>query len=148
MLHWKEFSAWVTIDGKVTPELNAETSEEKTVTCWIASELGKRFAVTVHWENSAYHDDTLGYVKMDGNRCGGRMIYCDMVPLGRRESRTVQRSDLLFFRPWNSPVRFLLFPCPLFIVTFFRRRLSEGCTTSESATRHHRAHHPPSSRNR
>ena len=42
MLHWKEFSAWVTIDGKEVVEYDVETSEdEKTVTCWIASELGK-----------------------------------------------------------------------------------------------------------
>jgi hypothetical protein len=42
MLHWQEFSAWVTIEGVEAPEYAVEVSEdEKTVTCWIPSELGK-----------------------------------------------------------------------------------------------------------
>jgi hypothetical protein len=42
MLHCKEFSAWVSIEGKVTEEYGVEISEDqKSVTCWIPSELGK-----------------------------------------------------------------------------------------------------------
>jgi hypothetical protein len=42
MLHWKEFSAWVTIEGVEAQEYAVEVSEdEKTVTCWTPSELGK-----------------------------------------------------------------------------------------------------------
>lgn len=41
-MHLKEFKAWITIDGKEAVEYDVQTSEDqKTVTCWIASELGK-----------------------------------------------------------------------------------------------------------
>ncbi|KAJ7121338.1 hypothetical protein C8R43DRAFT_1033888 [Mycena crocata] len=79
MLHWKDFSAWISIDGTETPEYDIEMSEDKkTVTCWIASELGKTFSI--HWRNSSYHHDTSGIVKMDGNSCGGQIIYGRTLP--------------------------------------------------------------------
>ncbi|KAJ6508064.1 hypothetical protein DFH09DRAFT_275412 [Mycena vulgaris] len=78
-MHWNEFSAWLTIDGNVAPEFDVETSEDqKTVTCWIASELGKTFAV--HWKNSSYYHDTIGRVKMDGTPCGGSLIRKQFLP--------------------------------------------------------------------
>ncbi|KAJ7141254.1 hypothetical protein C8R44DRAFT_763071 [Mycena epipterygia] len=79
MLSWKEFSAWITIDGIETPEYSVETSEDQnTVTCWIASELGKKFSI--HWENSSYRTHTAGEVKMDGNKCQAKLIYGHLVP--------------------------------------------------------------------
>ncbi|KAJ7656665.1 hypothetical protein B0H17DRAFT_993018 [Mycena rosella] len=73
MHHHSGFSAWVTIDGKEAIEYDLETSEDQnTVTCWIPSELGKRFVV--HWKNSAYHHDTLGQVSMDGTWAAGQFI--------------------------------------------------------------------------
>jgi hypothetical protein len=92
MLHAKGFSAWVTINGEEALEFDIETSEdEKTMTCWIASEVGKvRLAATVHrwpsgidtmsktfavhWKNLSYYQDTTGNLKMDGNSCGGVVI--------------------------------------------------------------------------
>lgn len=42
MLQFREFFAWVSIDGVEAPEYGVEISEDqKSVTCWIASELGK-----------------------------------------------------------------------------------------------------------
>ncbi|KAJ7267644.1 hypothetical protein B0H12DRAFT_1068047 [Mycena haematopus] len=42
MLQWKEFLTWITIDGKEVIEYDVQTSKDKkTVTCMIASELGK-----------------------------------------------------------------------------------------------------------
>ncbi|KAJ6594448.1 hypothetical protein B0H19DRAFT_1095537 [Mycena capillaripes] len=73
MLHWKEFSAWVTIDGEEVAEYNVETSEDaKTVTCWIASELGKKFSVC--WKKSYWPQDVTGYTKVDGIGCGGKVL--------------------------------------------------------------------------
>ncbi|KAJ7162060.1 hypothetical protein C8R46DRAFT_342870 [Mycena filopes] len=73
MLQFREFSAWITIDGQQTPEYAVEVSEDKrTVTCWIASELGKRFSVD--WRNSSYPHLTRGRVAVDGNYCGGKLI--------------------------------------------------------------------------
>ncbi|KAF7376580.1 hypothetical protein MSAN_00074400 [Mycena sanguinolenta] len=83
----KEFSAWVCIDGKEVPEYSIEVSEaDKTVTCWIASELGKKFSV--HWKSS-FSGGTCGQVKMDGTECGGSLMrypstaYIDGVTDGR-----------------------------------------------------------------
>ncbi|KAJ7933800.1 hypothetical protein B0H13DRAFT_1592038 [Mycena leptocephala] len=79
MLHCKEFSAWVSIEGKVTEEYGVEISEDqKSVTCWIPSELGKKFSV--QWKNESYYHDTRGRVKMDGNYCGGKVIYARKIP--------------------------------------------------------------------
>ncbi|KAJ7141252.1 hypothetical protein C8R44DRAFT_763065 [Mycena epipterygia] len=79
MPHWKEFKAWVTVDGKEAPEYAIEMSEDqKTVTCWIASELGKTFSV--NWTNVSFHGSTVGEVKMDGNSCGGKLIFGRTLP--------------------------------------------------------------------
>lgn len=42
MLQYKEFSAWIVIEGEEAQEFNVEASEdEKKVSCWIPSEVGK-----------------------------------------------------------------------------------------------------------
>ncbi|KAJ7680834.1 Alpha/Beta hydrolase protein [Mycena polygramma] len=80
MLQSKEFSAWVSIEGQEVPEYDVEISDDKkTITCWIASELGKKFSV--HWKNSSYRETTLGTIKMDGNSCGGKYIYAQNLPV-------------------------------------------------------------------
>ncbi|KAJ7467188.1 hypothetical protein FB451DRAFT_407873 [Mycena latifolia] len=74
MLQWKEFSAWITIDGKVAPEFDVKTLEdEKEVACWIPSKLGKTFEL--HWKNSFYRHNTMGNIKVDGSECGGMIIH-------------------------------------------------------------------------
>ncbi|KAJ7661647.1 hypothetical protein B0H17DRAFT_1020300 [Mycena rosella] len=74
-----KFSAWVSIDGREAAEYAVETSDDQqTVTCWIASELGKKFSV--HWKNTSYYHDTSGHVKMDGKPCGGRIIRGHTLP--------------------------------------------------------------------
>ncbi|KAJ7354654.1 hypothetical protein DFH08DRAFT_49488 [Mycena albidolilacea] len=79
MLLWKDFSAWLCIEGKEAPEYDVEVSEdERTVTCWIASELGKKFSV--HWTNSSFYQCTTGRVKMDGTDCGGKTISGRILP--------------------------------------------------------------------
>ncbi|KAJ7879592.1 hypothetical protein B0H14DRAFT_3858440 [Mycena olivaceomarginata] len=81
MLHSprNEFSAWVCIDGEKAPEYDVKISEDgRTVTCWIASELGKEFSV--HWTNSSFAGCTAGQVRMDGAECGGKVIYGNVLP--------------------------------------------------------------------
>ncbi|KAJ7761012.1 hypothetical protein B0H16DRAFT_557407 [Mycena metata] len=79
MLHFKEFSAWIMIEGKEAPEYDVQVSEdEKTVTCYIAAEIGKKFSV--HWKNASYNQDTSGRVKTDGNACGGKILRCGSLP--------------------------------------------------------------------
>ncbi|KAI3615208.1 hypothetical protein WG66_003675 [Moniliophthora roreri] len=49
MLHFKEFSAWVTIDGAPAEELGVEVSKDSNmVTCWIQSEEGKAFEINAN----------------------------------------------------------------------------------------------------
>ncbi|KAJ6508071.1 hypothetical protein DFH09DRAFT_1050306 [Mycena vulgaris] len=79
MLSREGFSAWITIDGKEATEYDVETSDDqKTVTCWIPSELGKIFSV--NWKISAYPQDTIGLVEVDGNMCGGPIVYTHSLP--------------------------------------------------------------------
>lgn len=54
MLQYKEFSAWITIEGTEAKEFSIEVSEdEKKVTCWIASEVGKVCVVSASSSRSA-----------------------------------------------------------------------------------------------
>ncbi|KAJ7680829.1 hypothetical protein DFH06DRAFT_1290564 [Mycena polygramma] len=69
----KDFNAWITIDGEPAEEYDVETSEDqKTVTCWIASQLGKKFSV--HCRVPPLPTCVAGYVKMDGVRCGSTVL--------------------------------------------------------------------------
>ncbi|KAJ7162089.1 hypothetical protein C8R46DRAFT_1222224 [Mycena filopes] len=72
MLQFKEFSAYITIDGQPAPEYAVEVSEdERTVTCWIASELGKvRFSVD--WRTTSCgpaHLKDLGVIHLTISAC-------------------------------------------------------------------------------
>ncbi|KAJ6508065.1 hypothetical protein DFH09DRAFT_1374826 [Mycena vulgaris] len=84
----KAFSAWVVIEGKKATEYGVETTDDmrrsprqlsegyqKTVSCYIASELGKKFAIC--WKNDSYPHTTFGSVTMDGSPSGGIVIYAE-----------------------------------------------------------------------
>ncbi|KAJ7451851.1 hypothetical protein B0H11DRAFT_1821790 [Mycena galericulata] len=73
------FSAWITIEGSNSKaeEFDAQTTQ-KTVQCWIASEVGKRF--TVHWSNISVPGMTGGRVLVDGNNCDGQILARDRRP--------------------------------------------------------------------
>ncbi|KAJ7782354.1 hypothetical protein DFH07DRAFT_321257 [Mycena maculata] len=74
-----QFSAWLCIDGKETTEYEVVTSEDKkTITCYIASELGKKFSV--HCTNMSYNGVTAACVNMDGNACGSQLLYARSLP--------------------------------------------------------------------
>ncbi|KAJ7049704.1 hypothetical protein C8F01DRAFT_1238233 [Mycena amicta] len=81
MPRFHDFSAWISIDGAAVPEYDVQTSVEDNlaiVSCWIPSEVGKKFSVK--WRNEAHPQDTGGFVKMDGTRCGGRFILRKVLP--------------------------------------------------------------------
>ncbi|TFK57079.1 hypothetical protein OE88DRAFT_1722095 [Heliocybe sulcata] len=72
MLRCNDFSAWVTVDGIQLECYSEQTSSDgRTVTCWIASEVGKAFHI--HWEHSsAFLGGATGaYLNVDGFNCGG-----------------------------------------------------------------------------
>ncbi|KAK7005965.1 hypothetical protein R3P38DRAFT_2556571 [Favolaschia claudopus] len=80
MLTAKEFSAWITIDGDEAQEYNIETSEnQQEVTCWIPSDVGKKF--TVNWTNNSLPGLTGGGVQVDGHKCGFEAIAAETRPL-------------------------------------------------------------------
>ncbi|KAF7357818.1 hypothetical protein MVEN_00827800 [Mycena venus] len=86
MLHWNEYSAWVTIDGEDAVEYDVQTSEDdKTVTCWIASELGKKFSISWKDSSSTSSVDVMGYLTVDGIYCGGSVLFGTAVPETMRE---------------------------------------------------------------
>ncbi|KAH7920894.1 hypothetical protein BV22DRAFT_1132729 [Leucogyrophana mollusca] len=71
MLHYKEFSAFVTVDGVELEQYRSEVfPEEAKVICWIASEVGKSFVV--RWEDSVRSCPTSGRLKIDGESMGGK----------------------------------------------------------------------------
>ncbi|KAJ6508066.1 hypothetical protein DFH09DRAFT_1436854 [Mycena vulgaris] len=76
-MHSKDFAAWIVIGGQEAPEYQiVETSKNNSgprrrrrMTCWIASDVGKRF--TVHWTNKLYYHGTMGSVVVDGRGTSG-----------------------------------------------------------------------------
>ncbi|KAJ7049691.1 hypothetical protein C8F01DRAFT_1181561 [Mycena amicta] len=95
MPEWhNQFRAWITIEGEEATEYEVETSEEdRTVTCWIASELGKKFAV--NWENRSFNTATEGRIYMDGVYCGGKLIFEEeSLPVTRRKAGVPDEATL------------------------------------------------------
>ncbi|KAF7322065.1 hypothetical protein MKEN_00729600 [Mycena kentingensis (nom. inval.)] len=65
--------AWVEIDKQTAEEFDVETNEdERTVTCWIPSELDKTFAVC--WEVRDFAGASSGDVYVDGTYCGATFL--------------------------------------------------------------------------
>ncbi|KAF7357813.1 hypothetical protein MVEN_00827300 [Mycena venus] len=65
------FSAWITIEGTKVLEFDVRTVN-KTVTCWIPSEVGKKFSI--YWSNLSVPGMTGGRVLMDGHNCDGQIL--------------------------------------------------------------------------
>ncbi|KAJ7354659.1 hypothetical protein DFH08DRAFT_691732 [Mycena albidolilacea] len=65
------FTAWVTIEDTKTPEFDVRRSDS-TVTCWIPSEVGKKFSI--NWSNLSVPGITGGRVLVDGNNCDGQIL--------------------------------------------------------------------------
>ncbi|KIJ60377.1 hypothetical protein HYDPIDRAFT_43382 [Hydnomerulius pinastri MD-312] len=75
MLHYKQFSAWIEVDGHELEEYGVEGDLEKNVVvCWIASQIGKNFSI--NWKDkSPFRDYTLAsYPKLDGTSVGGMAL--------------------------------------------------------------------------
>ncbi|KAJ7282753.1 hypothetical protein C8J57DRAFT_50958 [Mycena rebaudengoi] len=67
------FSAWISIDGVRSSEFDVQDSDSsRTVSCWIPSEVGKKFSV--HWSNLSVSGPTGGRVLVDGNNCHGQVL--------------------------------------------------------------------------
>ncbi|THU87678.1 hypothetical protein K435DRAFT_336807 [Dendrothele bispora CBS 962.96] len=67
------FSAWIKIEGKLAEEFQIEVDEgRKEVTCWIASELGKKFRV--EWQDNVFTTPTAGRIRIDGTSGNGCLI--------------------------------------------------------------------------
>ncbi|KAJ7019997.1 hypothetical protein C8F04DRAFT_1145798 [Mycena alexandri] len=80
MLRSKDFSAWVAIEGVKVPEYGVEVSENgQDITCWIPSEVGKKFSV--NWTNISAPGLTGGGVQVDGLKCGFEAIAAEMRPI-------------------------------------------------------------------
>ncbi|KAF9232955.1 hypothetical protein BU15DRAFT_80643 [Melanogaster broomeanus] len=75
MLQYKSFRAGICVDGEFLKVYDVETlPEEDKVTCWIASEAGKNFAVV--WQDRSFtrNFDLSGEVRVDGSFAGGLLL--------------------------------------------------------------------------
>ncbi|KAF7305830.1 hypothetical protein HMN09_00737000 [Mycena chlorophos] len=72
-MHLNGFSAWISIENKDATEYAVEVDEARaTATCWIASEVGKTFAIL--WKNVSYdEEDVSARVKIDGSICSRKV---------------------------------------------------------------------------
>ncbi|KAJ6594441.1 hypothetical protein B0H19DRAFT_1095526 [Mycena capillaripes] len=78
----QHFSAWITIDGvdDPVPEYDIEASEnQQEFSCWIPSEVGKKF--TVNWTNMSLPGLTAAFIQVDGHKCGFEAIASEMRPI-------------------------------------------------------------------
>ncbi|EJD47759.1 hypothetical protein AURDEDRAFT_183902 [Auricularia subglabra TFB-10046 SS5] len=89
MLELHGFQAFVTCDGKEL-ETYETVVDGRTISGWIAGEIGKPFTVTVRHVAAGYHPDTAQYLYVDGammtNKLADRDIYTHKGP--RRSSTT------------------------------------------------------------
>ncbi|KAF7357816.1 hypothetical protein MVEN_00827600 [Mycena venus] len=91
MVNYGGISCWVDIDNSAAMEYDIRTFEDqRIVTCWIASEVGKSFSVS--WRNSFLPAPTAGHVFMDGNECGGRVLYGPSTVCAKHEGVTDTRT--------------------------------------------------------
>ncbi|KAJ7933798.1 hypothetical protein B0H13DRAFT_1951990 [Mycena leptocephala] len=91
MVHYGGVSCWIDIENSPATEYHAETfDDQRIVTCWIASEVGKSFSVG--WRNSFLPAATAGHVFMDGNECGGRVLYGPSAVCAKHEGVTDTRT--------------------------------------------------------
>ncbi|RDB22201.1 hypothetical protein Hypma_010723 [Hypsizygus marmoreus] len=72
-LRFQDFAAWVTMEGQQLQVFTVETPQPNYITCWIASEPGKKIAV--HWANASQAFTMTGSLTIDGVVCNGRVLY-------------------------------------------------------------------------
>ncbi|KAJ7019995.1 hypothetical protein C8F04DRAFT_1145795 [Mycena alexandri] len=94
---WIEIENTSTYHGSSNPHTTVATEyhieafhDHKTVTCYIAAEVGKSFSVG--WKNLSCPAPTAGHVFMDGNECGGRVLYGPSAICARHEGVTDTRT--------------------------------------------------------
>ncbi|KAF8199958.1 hypothetical protein K438DRAFT_2015942 [Mycena galopus ATCC 62051] len=95
MINYGGISCWVEIEnsGHSVPatEYRVELFEDqRVITCWIASEIGKSFSVG--WRNAFLPAPTAGHVFMDGSECGGRVLYGPSAMFAKHEGVTDTRT--------------------------------------------------------
>ncbi|KAJ4477516.1 hypothetical protein J3R30DRAFT_3486766 [Lentinula aciculospora] len=75
MPSYKSFFASVVADGEPLDEYNIETSEKDgltTVYCWVPSIAGKQYEI--QWKDLVLKETSDGQVRIDGNKCGGKVL--------------------------------------------------------------------------
>ncbi|TFK36374.1 hypothetical protein BDQ12DRAFT_248760 [Crucibulum laeve] len=72
MLRIGDYSAWVSVEGKGREVYGVERTSDNSLTCWIASEVGKKFAV--NWYNTRREIALQGTVIIDGMVCDNHIM--------------------------------------------------------------------------
>ncbi|RDB22207.1 hypothetical protein Hypma_010725 [Hypsizygus marmoreus] len=71
-LQFESFTAWVTMGDRAREVYAVETQHGNTITCWIASEPGKKFAL--NWRNATRAFPLQGTVIIDGIACDNHIM--------------------------------------------------------------------------
>ncbi|ESK95308.1 hypothetical protein Moror_3935 [Moniliophthora roreri MCA 2997] len=72
MVSFNDFSAWLTIEGVDAQEYDVQVDQEKhTVTCWVASEAGRTYNVSLKTSRT---DTVNALLRIDGAAINGRTI--------------------------------------------------------------------------
>ncbi|KAI0812330.1 hypothetical protein BC629DRAFT_1472187 [Irpex lacteus] len=71
-MKWRDRECFVSCDGEPLDEYCVATDGEREMTCWIASEVGKRFTISINHTNT--HQDFLVELWLDGHNVEGCMF--------------------------------------------------------------------------
>ncbi|KAJ3843925.1 hypothetical protein EV361DRAFT_291144 [Lentinula raphanica] len=67
-LSFEDFSAWIEVEGSALPLFDVKVNDRE-LSCWIPSEVGKAFVVK--WATGTMNSHMAGVVYMDGKQAGG-----------------------------------------------------------------------------
>ncbi|KIM68514.1 hypothetical protein SCLCIDRAFT_7191 [Scleroderma citrinum Foug A] len=83
-----EYTARILVDGKELEEYEVTVDASETqATCWVASEVGKKFTVQWKCHFPTRLLESSGYVTLDGTECGGKYIRCGL--LGKNDTANI-----------------------------------------------------------
>lgn len=116
----KEFTAWITVDGRKLPEFKVTAEENgRKVACYIPSQPGQVRRVSscilvksltvyqrfsVHWKDSGSNTFTAGYIQCDGFIASGRFLsgYGEQMRSGVRSGPDTERPFMFATIPKTS----------------------------------------------
>ncbi|TFY78908.1 hypothetical protein EWM64_g5099 [Hericium alpestre] len=85
--------AWVSCEGEALPEYQVKVENERLITCYVPSEVGKTFVV--HYASDGYNGDTYTRIFVDGVEADGGCVRSSQLQKGTSTFRGIQRDRSL-----------------------------------------------------